>query len=531
MQMWKKLAAVIVGFGLAVMGATASAGAAEEAAQAPAVGTVNVTVNVVQASGGMFGPVPPGMHTAVLASEGDVIDVFMALPFAKLKNASMIATPKEGVDEAVIKELRDKGLRDVYLVGGMSGNVQAIESHLAAQGFNVARITGMTRFDTGSFIQSHAAGALPNGLKDIPVFYAANASVMDLAVASAAAARQGGVLMPIPEHRGLPMDEVDPSIPRPAILYPWDADLSTAYQNYKYAKSNTVIGSRAIELFDRDSHRQWGNTALPPEKIAGRLPSDTANMVLAKVAPGSASMKSRAKDLSELLIDTHSAVQVGVPLTFNYTQFKDGASPSVITQQWPVSVVTTKGETSRCLVKANLLNPSASRAAGTAVETEFVEDLKARLYNEYSSQVGLLDFALGNGGKIDRFVIHVQDAQINLERIIAQVAEGFKVSKAESIARSGKTLEQVLQTLKGKLQVKNAKHSLDALCSVYNHLSDWPRIYTDTQPSGFDAQKNTVAVAVDNVEERNARKQYFFAASAVTFHQIAQAPLPAAPAK
>ena len=85
---------------------------------------------------------------AVIARADDFADALTASALAAEVDGPILLTNPQTLDQRVLEELRRLEVVDVYLVGGEAALSRDIATTLAANGFEVQRLAGATRFDT-----------------------------------------------------------------------------------------------------------------------------------------------------------------------------------------------------------------------------------------------------------------------------------------------------------------------------------------------------------------------------------------------
>lgn len=114
-------------------------------------------------------------ENAVIVNSGSMADALCATPFAKLKNAPILLTQKDKLNDETMKELRRLGVKKVYLVDSGYTLSQSITSTLQSQGIDVEKIFGKDMYETSlkvakeiDKIQDVYKIAVVNGNKGIP---------------------------------------------------------------------------------------------------------------------------------------------------------------------------------------------------------------------------------------------------------------------------------------------------------------------------------------------------------------------------
>ncbi|MCC0734304.1 cell wall-binding repeat-containing protein [Clostridioides sp. ZZV14-6009] len=86
--------------------------------------------------------------TAVLVNDNSIADALSATPFAKAKDAPILLTQSNKLDNRTKTELKRLGVKNVYLIGGSIALSSNIEKQLNAENINFERISGNSRYDT-----------------------------------------------------------------------------------------------------------------------------------------------------------------------------------------------------------------------------------------------------------------------------------------------------------------------------------------------------------------------------------------------
>ncbi|MCC0660872.1 cell wall-binding repeat-containing protein [Clostridioides sp. ZZV14-6154] len=85
---------------------------------------------------------------AVLVNDNSISDALSATPFAKVKDAPILLTQSDKLDNRTKLELKRLGVKNVYLVGGINALGSNIEKELKLEGMSFERISGNDRYDT-----------------------------------------------------------------------------------------------------------------------------------------------------------------------------------------------------------------------------------------------------------------------------------------------------------------------------------------------------------------------------------------------
>lgn len=85
---------------------------------------------------------------AVLVNDNSISDALSSTPFARVKDAPILLTQKDKLDNRTKLELKRLGVKNVYLIGGINALSQDIEKELKLEGISFERISGNDRYDT-----------------------------------------------------------------------------------------------------------------------------------------------------------------------------------------------------------------------------------------------------------------------------------------------------------------------------------------------------------------------------------------------
>ncbi|MGX4598586.1 cell wall-binding repeat-containing protein [Faecalimicrobium sp. JNUCC 81] len=85
---------------------------------------------------------------AVIVNDSALADALTATPFAEAKDAPMLLTQNNKLDERIKAELKRLGVQKVYLIGGTNVLKKSVEDALKAEKLSVDRIWGNTRYET-----------------------------------------------------------------------------------------------------------------------------------------------------------------------------------------------------------------------------------------------------------------------------------------------------------------------------------------------------------------------------------------------
>ena len=103
--------------------------------------------------------------TVLLATSRNFPDSLAAGPFAAIEDAPLLLTPPDGLPADVRSALDRLDVRRVVILGGEAAVPSAIEGDLVADGFEVERISGDSRFDTAAKL-AREVGAPRDQLSD-----------------------------------------------------------------------------------------------------------------------------------------------------------------------------------------------------------------------------------------------------------------------------------------------------------------------------------------------------------------------------
>lgn len=88
---------------------------------------------------------PNGATNAVLVNDTSIVDALSATPFAKAKDAPILLTKKDNLNEETKQQLKTLGVKNVYIIGGEGVVSKKIEEQLKAENINTDRIQGLNR--------------------------------------------------------------------------------------------------------------------------------------------------------------------------------------------------------------------------------------------------------------------------------------------------------------------------------------------------------------------------------------------------
>ncbi len=82
---------------------------------------------------------------AIIVNDSAIADALSVTPFAEAKNAPILLTQKDKLDERTKAELKRLGVKKVYIIGGEDVLTKTVEAELKAQNIQIDRIQGDTR--------------------------------------------------------------------------------------------------------------------------------------------------------------------------------------------------------------------------------------------------------------------------------------------------------------------------------------------------------------------------------------------------
>lgn len=88
---------------------------------------------------------PNGATNAVIVNDNSISDAISATPFANAKDAPILLTNKDTLNEETKKQLKDLGVKNVYIIGGENVVSNKIEEQLISENITVDRIQGSNR--------------------------------------------------------------------------------------------------------------------------------------------------------------------------------------------------------------------------------------------------------------------------------------------------------------------------------------------------------------------------------------------------
>jgi putative cell wall-binding protein len=141
-----------------------------------------------------------GSANAVILARNDLFaDSLPGSRLATAKNGPLLLTPPTSLDagtEAEMRRVLPAG-GTVYILGGTDAISQAVENQVRADGFNVVRDGGLTRFETAVLIaqSDQQAGAAGLSTPTSPIFVATGLDFPDGLTAGVAASAVNGVVL------------------------------------------------------------------------------------------------------------------------------------------------------------------------------------------------------------------------------------------------------------------------------------------------------------------------------------------------
>ncbi|MGV8983128.1 cell wall-binding repeat-containing protein [Clostridium sp.] len=101
-------------------------------------------------------------ESAVIARGDDLADALSAAPLAYAKGkAPILLTKTNEIPAGVLQELKDLGVKNVYIVGGVGAVSKTVADQLAGQGLTITRVQGDDRYETSLAVAKEAFGAAP----------------------------------------------------------------------------------------------------------------------------------------------------------------------------------------------------------------------------------------------------------------------------------------------------------------------------------------------------------------------------------
>lgn len=88
---------------------------------------------------------PNGATNAVLVNDTSIVDALSATPFANAKDAPILLTKKDTLNEETKQQLKKLGVKNVYIIGGEGVVSKEIEEQLKSENINTDRIQGVNR--------------------------------------------------------------------------------------------------------------------------------------------------------------------------------------------------------------------------------------------------------------------------------------------------------------------------------------------------------------------------------------------------
>ena len=88
---------------------------------------------------------PNGATNAVLVNDTSIVDALSATPFAKAKDAPILLTKKDTLNEETKQQLKTLGVKNVYIIGGEGVVSKEVEEQLKSENINTDRIQGLNR--------------------------------------------------------------------------------------------------------------------------------------------------------------------------------------------------------------------------------------------------------------------------------------------------------------------------------------------------------------------------------------------------
>ncbi|HGM3509436.1 TPA: cell wall-binding repeat-containing protein [Clostridioides difficile] len=88
------------------------------------------------------------VDNVVLINSSSISDALSATPFAKAKNAPILLTQNNNLNQLTENEINRLGAKNIYIIGGFNSVDASIEKYLKDKGLNIIRISGNDRYDT-----------------------------------------------------------------------------------------------------------------------------------------------------------------------------------------------------------------------------------------------------------------------------------------------------------------------------------------------------------------------------------------------
>ncbi|HFL2414251.1 TPA: cell wall-binding repeat-containing protein [Clostridioides difficile] len=85
---------------------------------------------------------------AILVNDNSIVDALSSTPFARVKNAPILLTQGNNLDNRTKSELKRLGVKNVYLIGGKNTLGSNIENQLKSEKITSERISGNNRYET-----------------------------------------------------------------------------------------------------------------------------------------------------------------------------------------------------------------------------------------------------------------------------------------------------------------------------------------------------------------------------------------------
>jgi putative cell wall-binding protein len=95
----------------------------------------------------------PDANSVVIAGAGAVLDGLVAAPLARVKGAPLLLSSPRALPPVVAQDIRSRGVRTAYIVGGASAVGAAVQTQLGALGVStVVRLTGRDRYGVAAAV-------------------------------------------------------------------------------------------------------------------------------------------------------------------------------------------------------------------------------------------------------------------------------------------------------------------------------------------------------------------------------------------
>lgn len=137
--------------------------------------------------------------TVVIARDRDFPDALAAAPLAAAAQGPLLLNPQDRLHDAVRAEIRRLGARTVYVMGGQVAQSAAVETALRAEGVEVVRVAGSSRYATAAAAAREAVRLWGGTAGEQPLLADGTSFPDALAAGPLAAARRQPLLLTYPE--------------------------------------------------------------------------------------------------------------------------------------------------------------------------------------------------------------------------------------------------------------------------------------------------------------------------------------------